>query len=134
MSDERITATRAEVTEWFFEDYLPRWVAMAAGTSADEPEFTHGYWVTAMYVTGLEQAFWCLNDESVRGFLELNHAPLHAAGYSHTVVPDRRVFVYNTVGRNRKPAVRSPRAISRLRACCVVHAPSGLVVVPSTWT
>ncbi|MBT2597469.1 hypothetical protein [Arthrobacter sp. ISL-72] len=98
MSNDRITATRAEVTEWFFEDYLPRWVAAAAGTSADGPEFIHGYWGTPLHVTGLEQSFWCLNDESVLGFLEQNHAPLRAAGYSHTVVPDRRVFVYNTVG------------------------------------
>lgn len=98
MSHDQITATRAEVTDWFFEDYLPRWVAAAAGTSADGPEFIHAYWGTPLHVTGLEQSFWCLDDESVLGFLEQNHAPLRAAGYSHTVVPDRRVFVYNTVG------------------------------------
>ena len=28
--------------------------------------------------------------------------------------------------RNRKPAARSPRSISRLRICCTVHGPSGL--------
>ena len=28
----------------------------------------------------------------------MNRAPLKAAGYTHTVVPDSRVFVYNIVG------------------------------------
>jgi hypothetical protein len=43
-------------------------------------------------------SFWCLDDESVLDFLELNWAPLREAGYSHTVVPDRRVFIYSSVG------------------------------------
>ncbi|WP_405512513.1 hypothetical protein [Streptomyces canus] len=98
MSNDQIAATRAEVTEWFFEDYLPRWVAVAAGTSDEGPEFIHDYWGTPLHVTGLEQSFWCLDDASVRGFLDLNYAPLRESGYSHTVVPDRRVLVYNSVG------------------------------------
>src|SRR5439155_3057577 len=95
MSDDRIAATRAEVTSWFFEDYLPRWVAVASGTSSEGPEFIHEYWGTPMHVTGLEQSFWCLDDASVAGFLEFNYAALREAGYSHTVVPDQRVFVYS---------------------------------------
>ncbi|MER6959191.1 hypothetical protein [Streptomyces sp. NPDC000618] len=98
MSKDQIAAIQAELTEWFFEDYLPRWVAVAAGTSDEGPEFIHDYWDTPMHVTGLDQSFWCLDDASVRGFLELNYAPLREAGYSHTVVPDRRVIVYNSVG------------------------------------
>ncbi len=98
MPDDSAAATRAEVTKWFFEDYLPRWVAVAAGTSDEGPEFIHHYWGTPLHVTGLEQSFWCLDDASVRSFLEMNHAPLRESGYSHTVVPDRRVLVYNTVG------------------------------------
>ncbi|MFE9320669.1 hypothetical protein ACIHDR_12515 [Nocardia sp. NPDC052278] len=95
-TDDPATAARAEVTAWFFEDYLPRWVAAAQG--AEAPEFIHQYWGTPMHVTGLEQSFWCLDDASVLGFLDFNWAPLRAAGYSHTVVPDRRVFVYSSVG------------------------------------
>ena len=98
MPDNATAATRAEVTEWFFQDYLPRWVAVAAGTSDEGPEFILDYWGTPLHVTGLEQSFWCLDDASVLAFLEVNHAPLREAEYSHTVVPDRRVFVYNTVG------------------------------------
>ena len=48
-----------------------------------------------MHVTGLDQSFWCLDDASVLGLLELNYAPLRESGYSHTVVPDRRIFVYS---------------------------------------
>jgi hypothetical protein len=36
--------------------------------------------------------------------------------------------------RNRNPAAHSPRPISRFRACCTVHGPSGCAVTPGTWT
>ena len=39
-----------------------------------------------------------VDDASVAAFLEFNHAALREAGYTHTVVPDRRVFVYSVVG------------------------------------
>jgi hypothetical protein len=96
--EQQIERTRAEVTAWFFEDYLPRWVAAANGTSGEGPEFIHGYWGTPMHVTALDQAFWCLDEEAVLNFLELNQASLRDTGYDHTVVPDRRVIVYNPVG------------------------------------
>ena len=70
MPDDPHAATRAEVTAWFFEDYLPRWVAVAAGTSAEGPEFILNYWDTPMHVTGLDQSFWCLDDRSVLDFLD----------------------------------------------------------------
>jgi len=98
MPNDQLAAARTQVTEWFFESYLPRWAAVASGESSDGPEFIHDFWGTPMHVTALEQSFWCLDDASVLRFLELNHAPLREAGYSHTVVPDRRILVYNTVG------------------------------------
>jgi len=36
--------------------------------------------------------------------------------------------------RNRNWLARSPRSISRFRACCTVHAPSGCAVTPRMWT
>lgn len=90
--------TRAEVTAWFFDNYLPRWVAAGTGASGEGPEFILEYWGVPMHVTGLDQTFWCLDDKAVLAFLEMNHGPLKAAGYTHTVVPDRRVFVYSRVG------------------------------------
>lgn len=35
---------------------------------------------------------------------------------------------------DRNSLMRSPRSITRLRTCCVVHRPSGFVVVPSRCT
>ncbi|WP_133169370.1 hypothetical protein [Rhodococcus opacus] len=96
VTDEGTAATLDEVTAWFFEDYLPRWVAAARGVEG--PEFIHQYWGTPMHVTGQGMSFWCLDDASVLGFLEMNYAPLREGGYSHTVVPDRRVSVYSPVG------------------------------------
>ncbi len=98
MPDDPLAATRVDVNSWFFDDYLPRWVAVASGMSSEGPEFVLNYWDTPMLVTALEQAFWCRTDADVLAFLELNHAPLREHGFHHTVVPDRRVFVYNTVG------------------------------------
>lgn len=43
MSD-RFTQTRAEVTAWFFEDYLPRWVSASSGATDESPEFILDYW------------------------------------------------------------------------------------------
>jgi hypothetical protein len=36
--------------------------------------------------------------------------------------------------RKRKELIRSPRSMSRLRACWAVHVPSGWAVTPRTWT
>ena len=83
MPDDPHAATRAEVTAWFFEDYLPRWVAAGAGTSAEGPEFILNYWSTPMHVTGLDQSFWCLDDASLLGLLELNYAPCASRGTAH---------------------------------------------------
>lgn len=93
-----LAQTRADVIAWFFDEYLPRWVAAVSGQSGEGPEFILDYWGTPMHVTGLGQSFWCLTDENILTFLEMNHAPLKAAGYSHTAVPDKRVFVYSAVG------------------------------------
>jgi NTF2-like protein (DUF6841) len=98
MSDDSVAEDRREVTSWFFEDYLPRWVAVAAGTSPVGLEFILGYWDTPLHVTGQGQAFWCRDDASVVGLLNLSQAPLRESGYSHTTVLDRRVFAYSSVG------------------------------------
>ena len=35
ISNEELEATRSEVHAWFFEDYLPRWVAASSGKSGE---------------------------------------------------------------------------------------------------
>jgi hypothetical protein len=97
MSD-RFTQTRAEVTDWFFEDYLPRWVSASSGATDESPEFILDYWGVPMHVSLPDKSTWFLDAKGVLSFLEMNRAPLKAAGYTHTVVPDSRVFVYNIVG------------------------------------
>jgi hypothetical protein len=42
MSD-RFAQTRAEVTAWFFEGYLPRWVSAGSGATGEGPEFILDY-------------------------------------------------------------------------------------------
>ncbi|MFE6925624.1 hypothetical protein ACFVAV_31745 [Nocardia sp. NPDC057663] len=98
MVDDLLSAASVEVQNWFFEDYLPRWVAVAAGLSPDGPEFIHDYWGTPMHVAASGQSLWCMDNASVLAFLEINHAPLRDSGYTHTVVPDRRVTVYHPAG------------------------------------
>jgi hypothetical protein len=98
MSEDLLGSVRAEVTNWFFADYLPRWVAVAAGTSAEGPDFVLDYWGVPMNVCVLGQSFWCMDAAAVLAFLELNHAPLRDSGYTHTVVPDHRVTAYSTAG------------------------------------
>ena len=93
-----LAATRDEVIAWFFEDYLKRWVAVGSGTSGEGPEFILDYWGVPMSVTAVGEAFWLLDDEAVIGFLARNQEPLKAEGYTHTVVPDRRIMVYNKDG------------------------------------
>lgn len=95
--DGAVADARGEVADWFFDDYLPRWVA-AVGASSAEREFILSYWDTPLHVTGQGQAFWCLDDTSVIAFLELSQAPLRGAGYSHTAVIDSRVVTYSSVG------------------------------------
>ena len=95
MNDKSVTgllaATRNEVTAWFFEDYVRRWVAAGSGASGEGPEFILNYWGVPMSVTAVGEAFWLLSDEDVLGFLERNQAPLRAEGYTHTVVPDHQI-------------------------------------------
>ena len=98
ISKAELEATRREVHHWFFEDYLPRWVAASSGKSGEGPEFILEYWGTPMYVTGLGTMFWCLSDTDILAFLDANQTSLRAAGYTHTVVPDSQINVYNTVG------------------------------------
>jgi hypothetical protein len=97
-TSDDLAATREEVIAWFFDDYLKRWVAASSGASGEGPEFVLDYWGVPMSVTALGEALWLLDAEGVLGFLAVNQEPLRAQGYTHTVVPDRRVFAYNTVG------------------------------------
>lgn len=101
MSEQTLTTpvssgTLEEVSAWFFEDYLPRWVA--AGASGASPTFISDYWASPLWVSVGQDAGVLPTDAEVVGFLDAMQTRLRSSGYTHTVVPDRRVTVFNERG------------------------------------
>ncbi|MDT9700268.1 hypothetical protein [Streptomyces sp. P17] len=95
--DPKAKSAFDEVRAWFFEDYLQRWVkAGAAGTS---PTFITEYWGVPLWV-GVEghTPAVLLSAEAVIEFLDGMQTRLRASGYSHTVVPDRRLTLFHDRG------------------------------------
>src|SRR5215469_7352704 len=83
----------AEVGHWFFAEYLSTWAAAGAGASG--PGEVLAYWGVPMHAASTHLNQWLMTPEAVLGLLEANHAPLRAAGYTHTEVIDRSLTVYN---------------------------------------
>ena len=44
MSDNKTESVTAEVTKWFFGDYLPTWVGVGSRASDKGPDFILEYW------------------------------------------------------------------------------------------
>jgi len=86
--------TLVDVTNWFFEDYLGRWVS--AGASGASPAFITEYWSAPLWVSmpGLVPGV-LPTPEAVIDFLDAMQSRLRAAGYHHTNIPDRRITVLN---------------------------------------
>ena len=87
-----------EVTRWFFDDYLPTWVDVCAGTTVREPEFILDYWSAPLSMSTEHGGRWMADQASVVAMLHELHERLRTEGYTHTVVADRRVSVYNVNG------------------------------------
>ena len=102
---------KQDLTHWFFDIYLNHWVEVGNGIRNEGHEFILKYWGTPMFVTADEpdMATWLNTDEEVIGFLKMNHDILQASGYTHTVIPDKEVTVYNKNGGSVK-AILSRRA------------------------
>lgn len=102
MSDTKIdyAKIKTEVTEWFFDTYFNHWVEVAAGKRKEGPEFVLNYWGTPMYATvdNPPMAIWMLKGEEIVQFLVMQQTALREAGYTHTHVPDKKVFIYNSNG------------------------------------
>jgi hypothetical protein len=86
-----------EVEAWFFENYLERWVK--AGAAGSSPTFIADYWGVPLWV-GVEghAPAVLLTTEAVIDFLDAMQTRLRASGYTHTVVPDRRVTLFHDRG------------------------------------
>jgi hypothetical protein len=87
-----------EVTSWFFDDYLPTWVGVAAGTIARGPEFILDYWAAPLHLSTEQGGQWFQDAPAVVQFLEETQSRLQAEGYAYTDVPDQRVSVYSEGG------------------------------------
>lgn len=101
MSEQTLTtpvtsSALEEVRAWFFDDYLPTWVT--AGASGASATFIGQYWTAPLWVSNGQQAGVLPTEAEVVGFLDGMQTRLRENGYTHTVVPDRRVTVFNEVG------------------------------------
>jgi hypothetical protein len=98
MSDDETETTAAEVTEWFFEGYVPTWVGVSNGTIDKGPEFILNYWGVPLYDYRPDGGSWMLDGDGVTGMLDTMQTPLKAHGFTHTEVVDRAVRAYHRNG------------------------------------
>jgi hypothetical protein len=101
MSNKEIqlpTSVHDEVTSWFFDDYLPTWVGVAARTIARRPEFILDYWAAPLHYNADEGKQWLHDAPAVVEFLKQTQSRLRAQGYAYTDVPDQKVSVYHDNG------------------------------------
>jgi glyoxylase-like metal-dependent hydrolase (beta-lactamase superfamily II) len=92
------SSIRDEVSHWFFDDYLPTWVGVGAGTIARGPEFILDYWAAPLHSSDDLGSRWFLDAPAVVAFLQQLQTRLHGEGYAYTAVPDQRVTVYHDNG------------------------------------
>jgi glyoxylase-like metal-dependent hydrolase (beta-lactamase superfamily II) len=92
------SSVRDEVAQWFFDDYLPTWVGVGAGTIARGPEFILDYWSAPLHWGDDQGSRWLLDAPAVVTLLQQMQSRLHGEGYTYTSVPDQRVTVYHDNG------------------------------------
>jgi hypothetical protein len=101
MNDNKLqlaTSVHDDVTRWFFDDYLPTWIGVAAGTIARGPEFILDYWAAPLYFSTEHGGQWFHDASAVVQFMDELQSRLRADGYAYTEVPDHRVGVYSEAG------------------------------------
>ena len=98
MSDNETETVTAEVTEWFFGDYLPTWVSVGNEAVDMGPEFILNYWGVPLYKYHPDGGQWALDADSVVGLLNTTHTRLRTNGYAYTDVVDRAVRAYHRNG------------------------------------
>jgi hypothetical protein len=87
-----------ELTHWFFDDYLSRYVSVVSGNRQEGPEFILDYWACPLHVSSPRMNRWLSEPRDVVGMLTGTQARLRRAGYTHTVVADSRVTVFHPGG------------------------------------
>jgi hypothetical protein len=85
-NDPRAGDVLGEVTHWFFDDYLSRYISVVNGTRQEGPEFILDYWGCPVHVSSPRMNQWLSEPRDVAGMLAGTQARLRAAGYTHTAV------------------------------------------------
>jgi hypothetical protein len=83
-----------DIQNWFFQKYLPTWIAAGADSHAD-PRKVLDYWGVPMHVVDSNLNRWLSTEEQVLGLLSAMQTPLKEQHYSHTNALDRRMTLYN---------------------------------------
>jgi hypothetical protein len=86
--------TVEEIDQWFFGEYLPKWVSIGRSEQAD-PSGILEFWGVPMHAASVHLTNWLRTPEAVLGLLAANQVLLKALGYTHTNVIDPRIIVYN---------------------------------------
>jgi len=90
--------TLGEVSRWFFDDYLSRWMSVVNGTRQEGPEFILDYWGCPLHVSSPRMNRWLTEPQEVTGLLAGTQARVREAGYTRTAVLDSRVTVFHPAG------------------------------------
>jgi hypothetical protein len=90
--------TLGEVTRWFFDDYVSRYISVVSGTRQDGPEFILDYWGCPVHVSSPRSNRWLSEPRDVAGMFAETQARLRRAGYTHTAVLDSRLTVFHPGG------------------------------------
>jgi glyoxylase-like metal-dependent hydrolase (beta-lactamase superfamily II) len=92
------SARVSEAEQWFFDDYLPTWIGVCAGTVDRTSDFILDYWSAPLNWSDDQGSRWILQPADVVAVLEQLHTRLREAGYADTAVPDKKVTVYHDNG------------------------------------
>jgi glyoxylase-like metal-dependent hydrolase (beta-lactamase superfamily II) len=92
------SSVRDDVAQWFFDDYLPTWVGVGAGTISREPEFILDYWAAPLHWSDDQGSRWIPDAPAVVALLQQLQTRLRGEGYTYTSVPDQKVMVYHANG------------------------------------
>lgn len=86
--------TYAEISKWFFEDYLARYITGVG--SSNDPSFIAEYWAAPLWVGTDDGPVMLLSTvDEVIGLFKATFDRLQEADYTHTTVLDHRTVVFN---------------------------------------
>ncbi len=98
MQNTGYQSLQAEIDHWFFNDYLPTWVAAGASTAGEDSSFIAQYWGSPLHISSDGYCGCKHTSQEVVDFLKAMHMRLRGEGYTHTEVPDKRVKVLSRRG------------------------------------